>query len=93
MHIPFGLMERSQPETPQSSNTQALEDMTGKKVPTDIADDLPKRGSDIVLLRFRTVGVMRGACGLTVPRCTPVGQIKDSRAGARIIALQPHHWR
>ncbi len=90
MHIPFGLMECRSRERRNLQNTQALEDMTGKKVPTDIRDDFPKGGSEIVQLRFRTVEVMRGAYDRTVPRCTPFRRSRISER-ARIIPLRPHH--
>ncbi|AJD45674.1 hypothetical protein C9413_21145 [Rhizobium sp. SEMIA 4085] len=90
VHIPFGLMERRSRERRNFQNTQALEEMTGKKVPTDIRDDFPKGGSEIVQLRFRKVEVVRGAYDRTVPRCTPLRRSRTSER-ARMIPLQPHH--
>lgn len=81
MHIPFGLMERRSRERRNLQNTQALEDMAGKKVPTGIRDDFPKGGSEIVQLRFRTVEVMRGAYDRTVPHCRP---LRRSRTSERV---------
>lgn len=83
-------MERRSRERRNSQNTQALEDMTGKKVPTDIRDDFAKGGCEIVQLRFRTVDVMRGTYDRTVTRCAPLRRSRTSER-ADIIPLQAHH--